>query len=253
MDMAVTVPGWLAAYDKATAEGLSQEVAIYEADKIIRLSQGAGAAKDQAAIMNQGEFARLFTMFYSYFSALYGRQRDMGHLAVSGEAGRSARLAFYVFLMAPIVDSLIRGDWPKDDEDGEEEGVTDDEIGRWVLRKITFGNMGSLPGIRDVTSYLDKGYGYSVSPAQRVAEDLMKSGGDIKGALDEDDETSEVVVKRTINSIGLIFKLPLGQPGQMAQAAYDVNAERVDPDGIVDWADFLSNGKIDRPGAEAED
>lgn len=73
MDRVVSVPTWLAGYNKALAEGMTEEEAAYAGDKAVRVSQGAGAPKDLAAIQRGtgkwGEALKLFTMFYSYFSA----------------------------------------------------------------------------------------------------------------------------------------------------------------------------------------
>src|SRR3546814_13582617 len=77
MDRVVVVPTWLAAYEKGLAEGMSEQDAAYLGDKVVRQSQGAGAAKDLAAVQRGTEFAKRAVMFYSYSRAFSNRQATL--------------------------------------------------------------------------------------------------------------------------------------------------------------------------------
>jgi hypothetical protein len=64
----VDVPTWWGAYEKAIAEGNSEERAIGLADQAVIDSQGSGMVKDLSAIERGGPALKLFTTFYSFFN-----------------------------------------------------------------------------------------------------------------------------------------------------------------------------------------
>ena len=70
-----------AAYNRALHEGMAEEQSIYYADKAIRSTQGSASAKDLAAVATgQGQWGqalKLMTLFYSYVSTVYQRQRTL--------------------------------------------------------------------------------------------------------------------------------------------------------------------------------
>ena len=74
MDMAVSMPTWHAAYNKALSgnveniNSLDEQAAIDYADHIVRITQGDGAVENLAGVQRGNELARAFTMFYSYMS-----------------------------------------------------------------------------------------------------------------------------------------------------------------------------------------
>jgi len=251
MDMLITLPGWVGAYEKALGQGMEEQEAIYYADKVIRVSQGAGGSKDQAAIMTSHEATRFFTMFFSYFSALYNRQRDIVRLY--GEAVRerdiakaveAAQRSFWIMLLPPVLDAAIRGLEPEDeDEDGEKSWA---ETGRWLMRKILFGNMASIPGVRDVLSAIDSGYGYKVSPVQGIGETFIKSLDDAQDLADEDAEPSSTRLKRAFMLLGYVAKLPTGYLGQEAQLGLDIyEGEQEAPETASEAYSAATRGKVE--------
>lgn len=90
-DRLVVIPTWIGAYNKAIAAGMDEDQAVHEADSAVRESQGAGAAKDLAAIQRgsgpAGEMGKSLTMFYSFQFANYQRFLELAWDA--GEAVRS--------------------------------------------------------------------------------------------------------------------------------------------------------------------
>lgn len=247
MDSILTTAGWIGAYRKATSEGMSEEEAIYYADKVVRKSQGSGGAKDQAAVMRDHEAVRVFTMFFSYFSALYNQQRDFGHRLrrVSGakDFGKVMHFGFWALVMPPLVDALLRGDLPEpDDEDDEGYAAA---VAKWAGGRVVFGNVASIPGIRELAGAFDKGFGYKVSPVQNIGEGLFKSWGDVQRAW-EGDEASPVWVKRTLTTLGLVTGKPTGQIANSAQFGADVATGEVEPEGAGDWYEGLTTGRVEQ-------
>lgn len=246
MDAAVTSAGWVGAYRKATAEGMTEDEAVYYADKVVRLSQGAGAPKDQAQIMQWSQAAQLFYKFFSYFSALYNSQRDifrLGRNARSFHDGLNvARRAFWIMILPPVLTALLQGEGPDDDdEDGR---LSVEEVGEWLIERMIWGNLGSIPGVRDIASYYDRGFGYKATPVQNIGEGLIRSFGDIGDAWDEEEEVSDIWLKRAFNTTGLLFRLPTGNMGAAAQFGLDIQEGDVDPQTARDWWSGLTMGRM---------
>ena len=241
-DLGVTVPAWLGAWNKAQAEGMTEDEAASYADGVVTKSQGAGAAKDLSWVMRANEGTRLFTMFYSYFNALYARQRTLYRDASSALRERRTRdfprllaRAMWLAVVPTLVSALVSGDEPEEDEDA----------GMWAVQKILFGNMASLPVVRDVTNYFDRGFGYKMSPATRAFEVAQKSVDDLLATVSDEDEPSEKWMKNAIEATGYALNLPIGQLATSVQFLSDVIDGDQDPQSLEDWFDGLRKGKLD--------
>lgn len=145
-DRQVTIPTWLGGYRQALAEGASEEAAVRAGDRAVRLSQGSGGSKDLAAVQRDNELMRLLTMYYSPFSVLYARLRDLGHTTrrVDDMPRAVARVLALVILPAVLGD-LLAAKGPGDDEDGI----------WWAIRKALLYPVASIPVVRDLSSYLE--------------------------------------------------------------------------------------------------
>lgn len=208
MDQAVTVPTWMAAYRQHLA-GLptDQEGAIAAGDRAIRLSQGSGGAKDLAAIMRGGEGLRLMTMFYSYFSAYYARQRnwgkDMKRKWQTGEGSYSQLLARQVFLsiIPAVMADLIVGRGP-DDEEG---------YAKWAAKKIAMYPFMALPVIGPAVNAAGSPFSYTISPAGRTLDEGIVQPLKMVGKALDGDVELRAAIKQTIETTGYAVGLPLGQ------------------------------------------
>ena len=209
MDRVVTVPGWMGAYTQHLAEHPGDtEGAVAFADKAIRLTQGSGGAKDLAAVSRNNEGMRLLTMFYSYFSALYNRQRtlgrDIGRAYNNRDLSATPQLfarAFWMIVFPAIISEMLVGRGPSDDERWEQ----------WVARKVALYPLMTVPIVRDVASGIDTGYGYEYTPTARLYEIVM--GRPVEAIMDasEGKMNARRTVKNTIDAIGYVTGLPLGQ------------------------------------------
>jgi hypothetical protein len=248
MDRVVVVPAWIGAYNKALREGMTDDQAIYYADKIIRATQGSGAAKDMAAVQRNNEWMRLATMFYSYASAFYNRQRNLGRDAagawrdkdVKALPGLVAR-AWWLFAVAPVLGALpgalLSGGGPDDDESWFS----------WSMGVMGANFFYGIPIARDVASSAASGFDYSFTPASRMIDTLMQAGSDLiaLGDMDEETETSKRSVKTAVESVGYAAKLPLGQVSNASQFIADWASGEADPDGVGDWLTGLQRGKLE--------
>ena len=148
-DRIVTVPTWLGAYNQAMAEGLGEEAAVRAGDRAVRLSQGGGGAKDLAAVQRNNELMKLMTMYYTPFSALYARLRDVGHQqAVQGIGYLPTAVARTIglVLIPALLGDYLAGRGPDDDED---------EVW-WAIRKMLLYPVASLPFFRDFSGLMEQ-------------------------------------------------------------------------------------------------
>lgn len=254
MDMAVTIPAWLGAYNKGLSEKMTPADAAFYADKVVRTSQGAGAPKDLAAVQRGGEVMKLLTMFYSYFNHLYNRQRDLARSA--GEAWREGRAgdlpmlaarAWWLLAVPPILGAILTGQGPKEDE----------SLGLWAGQKLFFNLFMGVPVVRDIAGAADRGFGYQFTPAARAIDSLGKSAKDAGAGLvkfppiarlaealgmEEQPEVSDRWLRHAIETAGYVFGLPTGQAGVTGQYLFDVIRGEDDPEGTMDFMRGLIYG-----------
>lgn len=244
MDSVLTTAGWIGAYRKATAQGMAEDEAIYYADKVVRKSQGAGGAKDQAAITREHEAVKLFVKFFSYFSALYNQQRDFGHRLrrVSGlkDAGSVMHFGFWVMFAPPLMDAIIRGELPGGSGDEED----DESLGSWVAQKVIFGNISSIPFVRDIGGAIDRDFGYKATPVANLGDAFVQGWKNIE-KLVEGEEPSSKWVKQTITLFGVAFAKPTGQIANTVQFGYDTATGEVEPETPEDYYEGLTTGRIE--------
>ncbi len=214
MDMAVSMPTWMGAYKQALNEGKTEEDAIRAGDRAVRLSQGAAGAKDMAAVQRNNELTRLLTMYYTPFSALYARLRDVGESTSSmKDLPRAAARLMALVVFPAIVGELLAGRGPDDDED---------EVW-WAARKVALYPLATIPVVRDFSGLTEQwminliGNGnmefkpeYRLSPIvtaiDKVSRIPSKIGDVIIGEKDFDEVAWDV-----FESSGYVLGLPTAQ------------------------------------------
>ena len=252
MDRAVSVPTWIAAYNKALVAGMDEVDAAYAGDKAVRQSQGAGGPKDLAAIQRGtgtvGEALKLFTMFYSYFSAAYQRERTLVRDARGLDSRRPrnvprlAARAFWLMIAPPLLVELLKmplgAGGPDDDE----------WWAQWVMRKLLANALGPIPFARDVFEPMwnsaIKGHFYNpaISPIQRAYDSLTNTAGDL-GSMARGDDT-KAATRHILETAGYATGLVPGQLAAATQFLVDVGQGDADPQSASDWLEGLSSGKI---------
>ena len=105
----VDVPTWIGAYEKAQAEGVTDDKAIALADQAVIDSQGSGMLKDLSAIERGGAAQKLFTVFYSYMNTAL----NIGIVkTMSAEIGkRKAKMAadyLLLYVLPPVLGFAIK-------------------------------------------------------------------------------------------------------------------------------------------------
>lgn len=256
-DRLVAVPTWLGAYNKAIAAGMEETQAIHEADSAVRESQGAGGAKDLAAIQRgrgpAGELGKSLTMFYSFQSAQYNRLVELGWDIEAAKREkemleRSPELAarFMVLtLLVPVVGSILGGGGPDDDND---ESWTE-----WAAKQSLYGLAAPVPFLRDAVPVAvkkaagDKSYGYRFTPVAGAGETLERVAGDAR-KIAEGKETTRAT-RNMIELLGYtngITRTPFsGQMAASAQFMVDWWGGDVDPHDVGEVYEGVRTGRVE--------
>jgi len=243
MDMVVTMTGWTAAYNQALKDGHGDDDAIAFADSVIRKTQGAGGQKDRSAIMFDSQAYRSFWPFFSYLNALYNQQRDVVHRARriedAADAWDVARRGWWVFIVPTLLQALLFGNGP-DDDDRDAEGWA-----AWLTKAVVLGNFASIPGIGPIVQAVGSGYGYRSNAWQGIGEDVVKGWKDTwKLVTDEDAELKGSTIQKVLATIGIVTAKPLGQVGATTRGIYDYATGNADPESGADWYQLLTKGRI---------
>ena len=229
MEMLVSLPTWKAAYNKALSQGRSEEVAIRAGDRAVRLSQGASSSKDLAAVMQRGDVMRLFTMFYTPFSALYGQLREIGHdfgkLSVR-ESMIAAHRLLYVVVMASIMGELMSGRPP--DEEKDETWLT------WFLRVVGTYPAAAIPILRDIVPSLTGKFGRDMSPVMDTMKGIAKPIKTTVGYLNDEKEFSDVF-KDSASSAAYLFGVPIKQVEITGGYLYDLYEGNDEPQDVFEF------------------
>jgi hypothetical protein len=225
LDMGSALPTWLGAYEKALAPeakggmGMKNEQdAIYFADKSVRNAHGSGNAEDLPAIQFGNEFQKLTTMFYTFWGRFYNRQVDIGRdwagAIKSRDAGDFAAVlarSWWYFVMPIIAHTVIKGQWPKDDEGWIE----------WAAKELGLSLFSGIPVARDIANWKLGGNQYRPSPVVSAIETYGSAWSDLE-KLASGQEPSKHWLKHAADTVGYSFGLPLGQADQSLQYLWDV-------------------------------
>lgn len=245
MDRLVTIPTWIGAYNKALHEGMTDDQAVYAADKAIRSTQGSASAKDLAAVATgQGQWGqalKLMTLFYSYVSTVYQRQRtlarDVRRAGVRDIPQLMAR-AWWLIVIPPLLAELLAGRGPEEDEDW----------GAWAFKNMLFQAVGAIPVVRDAARPLydklagNRGFDYQMSPIQRSVQTVINAVG-VSVDLARGEETTNAT-RTILEATGYVTGMVPGQIAQSTQFLVDVGYGEQDPQTFGDWFEGLTKGKI---------
>jgi hypothetical protein len=145
-DRQVTIPTWLGAYRQAQAEGLNEEDSIRAGDRAVRLSQGAAGSKDLASVQRDNELMKLLTMYYTPFSVLYARMRDVGATTrrVKDMPRAVARMLALV-IMPAVMGEILAGRGPEEEEDET----------WWAIRQMLLYPLASVPILKEGSGVIE--------------------------------------------------------------------------------------------------
>lgn len=234
MDMAVSMPTWFGAYEKAmdgkadNVEAGNEQAAIEYADRTVRVTQGSGGTKDLAQVQRGGDAMRAFTMFYSYFNVAFNQfQRETNNLIEEKNFPKFLGSMFFLWFVPAVLEDLILGRQPADDAD-------DAEWRKWALEKVAYPTQG-IVFVRDLTRAITSDYGYSASAAFDVPKTLAQTGkAGIDYAVGAKDEFKRSDLRNTVMSVGYLSGLPSRQIWLSSEYFYDWYTGEQQPENFVE-------------------
>lgn len=172
MDAFVSRASWMAAYEEAIHNQMTEENAILHADRTVSRTQGNGLKIDLSAVEDSSEIIRAFSPMYTYFNAMYNlgvRQRGR---AQTGQISKAKFIEnmFWIFMAVPIVEELILGA----DDDHEFNNEDAARYGKAVAGYYA----GQWFGVREFSSYIQYGMLFE-TPAQRTVLAPFRLGGEV--------------------------------------------------------------------------
>ena len=239
MDMSVSVPTWLAAYQQGMLEFDGNEArAIQIADQAVRFSQGTGSVKDLSRIQRGGELLRLFSAFYTYFATFYNQlgnridQIRRGQLSVA----QAAASMFWIWFGPALLSEIVAGRGPEEDEEWWVWAAT--ELGRYPFLGVV--------GVRDAVGHginmsQGKPFDFKLTPLTNAIEApiaaFVNLGLDLK-----EGELRRSTVRHLFEAVGFWGLLPGRQLWITSQAFYDLMTDQ----GEVLPQDFLFTRPLER-------
>lgn len=202
MQMAVDLPTWLGAYEKALAEGNGEEMSVMIADRAVKNSQGSGSLADLSAIERGSAWSKLFTVFYTFFNTAL----NLAAVSFKTEKGfKRAGTLLMVLVMQPVIEGFLRSAigsaLGEDDDDWLEKAVKASGSG-----VVSF-NLGLLVGVREL-AYLTTDYGYRGPSGLRKITDFGRAYNATVHAI-ENGEVSEADVKAWVSFGGTMAPYPV--------------------------------------------
>jgi hypothetical protein len=246
MDMGASLPTWLGAYRKAMdgeVEGLpkfTEQPAIDYADKVVRQTQGVGAAKDLATIQSTGgEVFRLFTMFYSYFNVLFNQFAKSTHqFRLDKNAPRYVAALTMLWFAPAVLQEMVVGRGPNPDDD-------QDKWLKWFAKTELSYPFQTVVLLRDIVNGMEH-QGYEPSAGFAMFDALTKSGQAVAARVGGDkDELTRADLKNMAQAGGYVTKLPSKQLWLTGEYLYDWLTGEEQPDNPAEalWRAVVTGKK----------
>lgn len=219
-DLMLACPLWMHEYQKAYQDGIAKGVdpvnveaaAVRAGDAAVRRVFGSGQTVDLAAVQRGGEFEKMFTMFYSYFSVVHNA------IALKVWEARKARIdgKKLTQALAPVLTGIIF--WmaiPAAIEAGIRAMIDDDDDDLTDVAKnagITFIStaVGGIPVLRDVLPMALKAaagepvYNIRNNPLNETAAQMLN----VTRAINSDNKDALDVAKAVLRMADMITGLP---------------------------------------------
>ena len=219
----VDIPTWLGAYNKALQQGDTDERAVHVADQAVRDAQSSGQLQDLAEIQRGGPLMKLFTNFYSYFSATYQLAAESAtRVRRERSAASVLRMAtdYLMLVTVPVAMSMLLKDVLRGDDDEE-------ELPAKLAKEHVSYALGMYPLAREFGGAVN-GYDYS-GPAG------LSFFGDAYRLLDQaqQGEVDEAFLRALNRAAGVAFHYPAGQVDRTVRGMIAVAEGEAGPQAIL--------------------
>lgn len=207
---------WLAAYDKALADGIQGKDAVAVADQAVIDTQSGGQTKDLSGVQ-RSPFGNTFTGAYTWGAMLFNQLYDQGARirrnpkdfgTWASATGNMMLAAALPTALTVILRAALRGDWPDDDDDK-------DGYAKRLGNEFAATILGTMIGFREAGGIFDD-FGYRGPAVTKPIGDAYRLAGQIKqGDIDEG------MVRATLDVIGSGLGLPSGQAWATGKGLYE--------------------------------
>ena len=242
------------------AEEMAEKAVSQYADRVVRDTQSPMEAQDISRIEAGSAGARLFIKFYSYFNNMYNLNKTEYKLAARqiGWSGKPTKY-LYIYLMGIAAPAIIaqgvamaaRGDFDNDDKEAEQL-----LLDLFLWSQVDFVS-GMIPyagaGIRWMKgNYFTKEFyddKLSISPAIGIVEGTIGNVMRTSKEVIEDPESTEDIllqgknIKRLLDAVGIIFRVPTKWAAKPIAYWRDVEEEYSNPRDIKDIISGVITGR----------
>lgn len=242
MQRMVDIPTWLGAYEKATDQlnlqdastaderARIEEQAAALADQAVLDSQSGGQLKDLAKVQRGSPLQKIFTNFYSYFSATYNLNVEAVRRTSFKSPSQVAMLATDMVLLnsVPVLFSVALKELLKG-ECGDDLECLAKKLGHEQL-SFLFGQMVLLreAGVAIDAATGGQGFGYQGPAGLRFFADLYKTGQQINQG-----EADMAFFKSANQVAGAILHYPAGQVNATMEGIMAIEEGKVEGVDII--------------------
>lgn len=241
MQRVVDLPTWLGSYEKALEESGYQMAstaqqradmearAVALADQAVIDSQSGGMAKDLAKVQRGSPIGKLFTNFYSYFSATYNLNVEAVRKTNFKSPTEVGLLAVDLVLLN-VVPVLFSVAFKQATRGGCDEGDTECLATEYAKEQVGF-LMSQMILLREAgaatSALIDEKsvFGYQGPAGLRFFSDLYKTGTQIRQG-----EVDWPLIKWSLSTTGTLLHLPVGQVNATVEGIMAI--ENGDVEGI---------------------
>jgi hypothetical protein len=245
---------WMAGYDKAIEQGMSEKDAIFAADNAVRISQGSFAPEDIATVEAGTALSRMFTQFLNYFntvSNLNVAEYETIVQEVTGKKRASQLFALYAFgflIPSVLAEAIVQG-VKGELGDEEDDGYLDDMAELFFGSQIRFA-LASVPiagalGTASLNLWNNKFYDdrLTTSPSISALEGAVRAPKSLWDAIANDGDIS-----RAVKDVGMAIGLGTGLPvyqlvSKPVGYLIDIAEGDARPQGVVDVTQGLITGR----------
>lgn len=265
MQILVDTPTWMAAFDKAVAEGRPDEQAIYYADSVVRRTQSSFDPESVARVETGSPLGRAFLVFYNYFNMQANLLGDSWARNVrTGRYGQFAIDLALVMAVPAILSELIvqafNGFDTGDDDDWDAYDAAKLLISPVVKNSIALvpfasaatnllaAEMASVgetqEGFFDLVFAPNSFNARLVSiPVESLFDNTVSAGRQLTSILYGEDVNARSTVRNTLDALTVITGAPFSALKRPLGYAAGVAAGDIEPENPVDAARGVLSGR----------
>lgn len=261
----VDVPVWLAAYNKAIAEGRPEEDAIGDADSAVRTTQSAFDPETVARVETGSPLWRSLLVFYNYFNMQLNLLGERWMVARQTKRyGRFAADAVLVVVIPAILSEIMAGVFSGFDTGDDDDWDAVDSlnlmtsaVGRNIVAMIPMGGnvlnvfgtnlaKSDVPGASEAARWIFGRNPYNdrlVSvPIMTLVEGAAKAPGQIFRAS-EGEGSARAATRGFLDLVAVATGLPAGSLKKPVGYAAGVASGEIEPEGPLDVIRGVISGK----------